>query len=67
MDKDFKDRKVLNLITYNKFAPLLSDGKVAVLLDNLWQGKLTTLCDGRIDDYSKITVMATASVRRLPK
>jgi hypothetical protein len=41
MDTDFKSRTVLHLITYNKFAPLMSDGKVTVLLDKLWQGKLT--------------------------
>ena len=36
MDKDFKDRTVLHLISYNNFSELMSDSKVTVLLDNLW-------------------------------
>ena len=41
MDQDFKNRTVLHIITYNGYAPLMSDSKVTVLLDKLWQGKLT--------------------------
>lgn len=41
MDQDFRNRTVLHLITYNQYAPLMSDSKVTVLLDKLWQGKLT--------------------------
>jgi hypothetical protein len=47
MDKDFKDRTVLNLITTQGYVPLLGDEKVAVLLDELWEGKLTYECDGK--------------------
>jgi len=39
MDTDFKNRTVLHLITYNGFAPLMADNKVAALLDELWVGK----------------------------
>jgi len=57
---------VLHIITYNGYAPLMGDSKVTVLLDKLWQGKLTYQCDGRLSDYSKLTVMATDPVRKLP-
>lgn len=66
MDQDFKNRTVLHLITYNGLAPLISDGKVTVLLDKLWQGKLTYQCDGRVSDYSKLTYLVTAPVKKLP-
>ena len=39
MDCDFKERTVLNLITTNGFSPLMSDNKIAALLDELWVGK----------------------------
>lgn len=39
MDQDFKNRTVLNLITYNGYEQLMRDSKVTVLLDNLWQGE----------------------------
>ena len=65
MDQDFKDRTVLHLISYNNFSELMSDPKVTVLLDNLWQGKLAAKCDGRVSDYSMLTFMANDPVRKL--
>ena len=65
MDTDFKDRTVLHLISYNAFSELMSDSKVTVLLDNLWQGKLAVSCDGRVSDYSMLTFMANDPVRKL--
>ena len=66
MDQDFNDRTVLHLITTNSFVDLLSDSKLTVLLDNLWEGVLTNYCEGRATDYSKLTEMASAPVRKLP-
>lgn len=66
MDEDFKGRTVLHLICHNTFAVLMSDAKVTALLDNLWQGELTNQCDGRVEDYSKLTHMATSSIICLP-
>ena len=43
----------------------MSDPKVTVLLDNLWQGKLASKCDGRVSDYSMLTFMANDPVRKL--
>ena len=66
MDTDFKNRTVLHLITYNNFAPLMSDSKVAALLDELWVGKLSYECDGKTENFSKLKYMATSNLRRLP-
>lgn len=57
---------MLHIITYNGYAPLISDSKVTVLLDQLWQGKLSYKCDGRLSDFSKLTFMMTDPVRKLP-
>ena len=67
MDTDFKDRTVLHLITYNGFAQLMSDNKVAALLDELWVGKMSYECDGRNDNFSQLTFLATTPIRKLPE
>ena len=67
MDTDFKNRTVLHLITYNGFAQLMSDNKVAALLDELWVGKMSYECDGRNDNFSQLTFLATTPIRKLPE
>ena len=66
MDNDFKERTVLHLITYNGYAPLMADDKIAALLDELWVGKLTYDCDGKIEDFSLLSFLASAPVKKLP-
>lgn len=39
MDVDFEDRTVLNLVTYQELAPLMSNERVTALIDKLWVGK----------------------------
>jgi len=67
MEKDFLDRTVLNLISTNKYAPLLSDDKVIVLLNKLWVGKPQEKCNGMMTDFSMLTFLATAPIQCLPK
>ena len=38
---------------------------MTVLLDKLWQGKLTLKCDGRLSDFSLLIVMIAEPVRKL--
>ncbi len=45
-DLDFRDRSLLKIITDNKFAEVLKSDKIDVLLEEIWQGKLTFECDG---------------------
>lgn len=66
MDKDFMDRTVLNLITTFGYVPLLGDEKVTVLLDELWEGKNTYECDGKVSYYSKLTFLANNTIVKLP-
>ena len=46
-DTDFKNRTVLNLITYNGYAELMKSDKVAALLDELWVGQQSSKCNGK--------------------
>ena len=66
MDIDFNDRSVLHLITSHEFAQLMTDNKIAALLDELWVGKLSYECDGRNEHFSKLTYLASAPLRQLP-
>ena len=66
IDKDFQDRTVLHLITFHAYPQLMADPKVGLLLEKMWQGGLTIKCDGRASHYSKLTVMSTAALKKLP-
>lgn len=57
LDRDFKNRTVLNLISTYRYVPLMLDDKITILLDQLWEGKLTFECDGRTSYYSKLTFL----------
>ena len=66
MDVDFHDRTMLKVITDKKFAGLFASEKVHVLLDEIWEGEETYDCDGRITDFSLLTFLASAPIKRLP-
>jgi hypothetical protein len=65
LDSDFKDRTLLKIITMNKFDKLFENYKVAVILEEIWQGKYTFDCDGEIKDISLLTHLATSPVKKL--
>jgi DNA-binding PadR family transcriptional regulator len=48
LDRDFRNRTVLKIISENKFYPLLSSEKVNRLINELWVGSKTYQCDGRL-------------------
>jgi hypothetical protein len=67
MDEDFKNRTVLNIIVNNGYHHLCSDSKVAKLIDELWVGVLTYGCDGKINNFSKLSYMSDSPLKNLPK
>ncbi|CDW78613.1 UNKNOWN [Stylonychia lemnae] len=56
LDRDFRDRSVLKIITESLFEPLIpeDDPKPENLMIQLWQGKEATRCDGNIYGYSNL-------------
>ena len=66
MDVDFQDRTLLKIITDCKFNDLLASDKVIVLLDEIWEGEETYDCDGRVTDFSLLTYLASAPIKKLP-
>jgi hypothetical protein len=65
LDSDFKDRTLLKIITLNKFDKLFENYKVAVILEEIWQGKFTFECDGEIRDLSLLTHIIEVPIKRI--
>lgn len=57
MDRDFKNRTILKIITENYFESLLheEDPKGENLMVKLWHGQEASKCDGNIYGYSNLT------------
>lgn len=65
MDSDFEDRTVFRIITDYEFEDLLQDFKIGALLDELWKGKESSNCNGKVNNYSLLTCLYETTVRRL--
>jgi hypothetical protein len=52
LDRDFRDRTLLKIVTMYNFKGFLHSNKTTILLDSIWQGMNTSDCDGRVDDFS---------------
>ena len=66
MDRDFKNRTVLKIIIDNRFWPLLSSDKINILIEEIWVGKKTYECDGKLTDFSLLSYIANYKIRKLP-
>jgi len=57
LDKDFRDRPIIKIITDNYFEALLheEDPKGENFLVKLWEGKDSSKCDGNLLGYSNLT------------
>jgi hypothetical protein len=66
MDRDFKDRSVLKIITENYFEDLLheEDPKGENLMVKLWHGHESSKCDGNIYGYSNMTYVLTTKAKK---
>jgi hypothetical protein len=65
MDTDFEDRTVFRIITDYEYEELLLDFKTSALLDQLWKGKESSNCNGKVNNYSLLTCLYETTVRRL--
>lgn len=66
LDIDFKDRTVLKIITSNGYVELMQNEKVSILLEEIWVGKHTYECDGKFIDFSLLTFLLNAPIKKLP-
>lgn len=66
MEIDFLDRTVLKIITDEGYSQLLSAPKCSALLSELWVGKSSYACDGRSTDFSMLSYLYGAPIKKLP-
>lgn len=65
LDLDFKNRTVLRIVTDNDFSPLLSSEKINILIEEMWIGKKTYECDGKISDFSLLNNLAKTKIKKI--
>ena len=65
MDTDFLDRTVLRLITDCEYEELLADFKISALLDQLWKGKESSNCNGKVINYSLLAYLSQNLIQTL--
>ncbi|CDW85372.1 UNKNOWN [Stylonychia lemnae] len=63
MEKDFKDRSVLKIITHNEIMTFIVKSKLKYLLDKIWEGRYHSMVDGKISHFSRTQFLMNHSVR----
>lgn len=53
LEKDFKDRTVLNIITENEIIVFIVKSKLKYLIDKIWEGRYYSMVDGKLSHFSK--------------
>lgn len=65
MEKDFKDRTVLTIITKNDIKSFIVKAKLKFLLNKIWNGKDSNLIDGKIQHFSKTRYLLSHQPRNI--
>eukprot|EP00347_Sterkiella_histriomuscorum_P009391 403341390 len=64
LEKDFKDRSVLNIITKNEIMVFIVKSKLKYLIDKIWEGKYYSMVDGKLSHFSRTQYLMNHSVRK---
>lgn len=65
LEKDFKDRTVLNIITDNDIIDFVVQYKLRFLLEKIWSGKDANQVDGKLMHFSKTYYLLNHEPRSL--
>ena len=65
MEKDYRNRTVLTIITSNDIKSFIVKSKLRFLLNKIWDGKDSNLIDGKIQHFSKMQYMLSYHPRSL--
>jgi hypothetical protein len=65
MERDFRDRTVLSIISQNDIKPFIVKQKLRFLLNKIWDGKDSNLIDGKTSHFSKTRYLLTHMPRQL--
>lgn len=53
MEKDFKNRTVIQIITIHDIKSYIVRAKLMFLLNKIWDGKDSNMIDGKVSHFSK--------------
>jgi len=53
-EKDFKDRKLFDIIVQNGVPQLLNNSKFKTIMEEMWSGNAMFGCNGKLHDLSRI-------------
>jgi len=65
MEKDFTERSVLNIITDNNIKSFIVINKLKFLLDEIWDGKNSSLIDGKTSHFSRTKYLLNHEIKQL--
>jgi hypothetical protein len=66
LERDFKNRTLIKIVTTYSLKSFIKSGKVQVLLDSIWEGLHASDCDGHLDDFSLLTFLAKGTMKHIP-
>jgi hypothetical protein len=65
MERDFKDRSVLSIITENDIMTFVVISKLRFLIDKIWDGRDSDLLDGKTSHFSKTKYLLYHEIKSL--
>ena len=65
MERDYRDRSVLNIITDNNIMSFIVIRKLKFLIDKIWDGKDSDLLDGKTSHFSKTKYLLYHQIKTL--
>jgi len=65
LETDFSERSTLNIITDNNIMSFIVKNKLRFLLDKIWDGKDSSLIDGKTSHFSKTEYLLYHEIKQL--
>ncbi len=65
MEKDYRNRSVINIITDNNIMTFVVISKLRFLIDKIWDGKDADLIDGKTSHFSKTKYLLYHEIKKL--
>lgn len=63
LEKDFRERSVLNIITENNIMTFIVINKMKFLLDKIWDGKDSSIIDGKTSHFSRTKYLLNHEIK----
>jgi hypothetical protein len=65
VERDFKGRSVINIITDNNIMSFIVINKLRFLIDKIWDGKDSDMIDGKNSHFCRTKYLVNHEIKRL--